>query len=166
MPHVARPIVRNASVRTATRSCAFSALLVCLCQASGCGPSAQTISDEEAKVLAKIGDAAVSSVSLVTGDFDVEKIKATEDALAAIMNSPPTVAERIAACRRQAGGTPAELQLAGAAEIPNLTQSFGPSRGKTSRRNSQTQSEIDYFVYGNLELGIDGGVIVAIIVNK
>jgi hypothetical protein len=121
---------------------------------------------EEAKVLAKLGEAQVSLVDLNTGMYDPDKLKAAGDVFKEVKAAPPTVAAKVNVCRKLPPGTSCELWLASGVPMPDPEAVFGPARGRTKRTDPRGGKQIEYHAYGNLEVGVRDGVVVSVVVKR
>jgi hypothetical protein len=139
------------------RICHGTPLILMLLIPAGCGKSRESI-EQEAKVLQRVGDARVGAVSVTGSD-----LASVEPTLKKINDAPNTVRERVDACRR-VNGIPATLELETPVPIKDLREELGPFSAETKRKYRDT--EITSYVYGDLEVGLSDGKIVAVRVNK
>jgi hypothetical protein len=140
--------------------------LVCGCAfLSGCGGAAPTKPSSETKALAKLGDQSVSDVVVMAqaGQANSPETIAILDKVSA---QGFTLKEKVQACRTIPGAVPAELELGIPPEIANLEEAFGPSGGMQRRKSEVALVELDFYTYGNLEVGMEGGKARVVKVNK
>lgn len=139
-------------------------LLVLIC--SGCEPGKPAVApSDDTQALAKLGGEAVGEVVLSKPVSGADE-KAFETDFDKIMAADSTVNDKIKACRATPKWLPAELVLITPLEVGNIEQEFGQPGKKVKKHNASVQKELDFYNYGNLELGVDGSKVAVILLNK
>lgn len=151
----------NASLRNMWPFLSLAVILLNGCEAPkpAAKPSTETL------VLEKLKEEGVGEVSLfkTVGGGDS---KVMDEAFDKVMKSDPTIAARVAFCRQTPNCVPAELHLANPFEVKSVEEAFGPPGAKTRKKYSVTDKEIDFYTYGNLEVGAEGNKVLVVVVNK
>ena len=141
-------------------------LFLCACLvAVGCGSRGRDDAAAEAKVLARLGDSPAEPTGITAGGSDKESLEKAKEALKAIRAEGKTLAEKVKACRQVARGIQVELSLATSVPMPDIHKEIGTPHSESKREFLPRKKEIGFFAYGNLEVGIEEGQGIVVVVR-
>jgi hypothetical protein len=123
-------------------------------------PDRSSLRHEEAKVLKLLGNTHTSGGIrlLTTHDTILTRFRGgvsrrDEKALVTIDRAGPTLGEKIAASRGR-GGEPAEFALSPGVPVADLKERLGKPSSKYVAKYPYTRKSIEFYSYGNLDVGV------------